>query len=86
MPYWANMASYRDIRPDWPTAAAARASSSLPASWKHEDISVHIRIIKHDCHNSGHHPSSCHLFKIRRFGDWILSPSSSRTYSVGPNR
>jgi hypothetical protein len=24
--------------------------------------------------------------KKQRFGDWILSPSSGRTYSVGPNR
>jgi hypothetical protein len=28
--------------------------------------------------------SSCFLFKTRRFGDWILSPSSSGTYSVEP--
>jgi hypothetical protein len=26
------------------------------------------------------------LFKTRRFGDWILSPSSSVTYSDEPNR
>jgi hypothetical protein len=26
------------------------------------------------------------LFKTQRFGDWILSPSSGGTYSVGPNR
>jgi hypothetical protein len=26
------------------------------------------------------------LFKTQRFGDWILSPSSGKTYSVGPNR
>jgi hypothetical protein len=25
-------------------------------------------------------------FKTQRFGDWILSPSSGKTYSVGPNR
>jgi hypothetical protein len=25
-------------------------------------------------------------FKTQRFGDWILSPSSGETYSVGPNR
>jgi hypothetical protein len=25
---------------------------------------------------SGHYPSSCFLFKTKRFGDWILSPSS----------
>jgi hypothetical protein len=37
-------------------------------------------------HNSGHYPSSCLLFKTRRFGDWILSPFSAGTYSGGPNR
>jgi hypothetical protein len=26
------------------------------------------------------------LFKTHRFGDWILSPSSGKTYSIGPNR
>jgi hypothetical protein len=26
------------------------------------------------------------IFKTQRFGDWILSPSSGKTYSVGPNR
>jgi hypothetical protein len=30
-------------------------------------------------------PFSSH-FKTQRFGDWILSPSSGKTYSVGPNR
>jgi hypothetical protein len=25
-------------------------------------------------------------FETRRFGDWIQSPYSGRTYSVGPNR
>jgi hypothetical protein len=25
------------------------------------------------------------LFKTQHFGDWILSPSSGGTYSVGPN-
>jgi hypothetical protein len=33
-----------------------------------------------------HYPSSCLLFKTQRFGEWILSPSSGGTYSVGPNR
>jgi hypothetical protein len=32
---------------------------------------------------SGHYPSSCLYFKTQRFGDWILSPSSGKTYSVG---
>jgi hypothetical protein len=26
-----------------------------------------------------------YFFKTQRFGDWILSPSSGKTYSVGPN-
>jgi hypothetical protein len=33
---------------------------------------------------SGHYPPSCFYSKARRFGDWILSPSSGETYSVGP--
>jgi hypothetical protein len=33
-------------------------------------------------HNSGHHPFSCLLFKTRRFGDWILSPTSGRSTQV----
>jgi hypothetical protein len=32
-----------------------------------------------------HRPAS-YLFKIQRFRDCILSPSSGRTYSVGPDR
>jgi hypothetical protein len=28
---------------------------------------------------SGHYPSSCLLFKTRRFGGWTLSPSSGKT-------
>jgi hypothetical protein len=35
---------------------------------------------------SGHNPSPCFLFKTERFEDWILSPSSGGTYSVGPNQ
>jgi hypothetical protein len=31
------------------------------------------------------YPSSCLFFKIQRFGDWTLSPSSGKTYSVGPH-
>jgi hypothetical protein len=38
----------------------------------------------YNCHNSRH--SSCLLFKIRCFGNWILSPSSGWTYSYEPNR
>jgi hypothetical protein len=30
-----------------------------------------------------HYPSSCPLLKPQLFGDWILTPSSSRTYSFG---
>jgi hypothetical protein len=30
--------------------------------------------------------SSCLFFKAQRFGDWILSPSSGKTYSSGSNR
>jgi hypothetical protein len=37
----------------------------------------------HNYHNSRHYPSFCILFKTQRFGDRILSPSSSGTYSVG---
>jgi hypothetical protein len=37
-------------------------------------------------HNSGHCPASCLLFKMLRFGDWILSPSSGGIYSDEPNR
>jgi hypothetical protein len=29
---------------------------------------------------------SCLCFKTQRFGDGILSPSSGKTYSIGPNR
>jgi hypothetical protein len=41
----------------------------------------------------GHYASSClylktvmFIFKTKRFGDWILSPSSGKTYSIGSNR
>jgi hypothetical protein len=29
---------------------------------------------------------SCFSFETQRFGNWILSPSSGKTYSVGSNR
>jgi hypothetical protein len=32
-----------------------------------------------------YYPPSCLYFKTQRFGDWILSPYSGKTYSVGPN-
>jgi hypothetical protein len=43
---------------------------------------------------SGQYPLSCYNLKQRpayiskpqRFGDWILSPASAKTYSIGPNR
>jgi hypothetical protein len=35
-------------------------------------------------HNSGHYPLSCLIKQL--YGDSILSPCSSGTYSVGPNR
>jgi hypothetical protein len=44
------------------------------------------RFIWYNCHNSGYYPSSCFSFKTRRFGDWILFPSSGGTYSIGLNR
>jgi hypothetical protein len=31
-----------------------------------------------------HRPA--YFFKTQRFGDWILSPSSGKTHSAGPNR
>jgi hypothetical protein len=34
-------------------------------------------------HNYGYY--QCLLIKTQRFGDWILSPSSGATYSVGRN-
>jgi hypothetical protein len=35
---------------------------------------------------SRHYPSSCFYLKTQRFGDWILSPSSGKTYPVSGNR
>jgi hypothetical protein len=45
-----------------------------------------MKIFPINYQNPEYDPLSCLLFKIRRFGDWILSPSSGGTYSVGPNR
>jgi hypothetical protein len=39
--------------------------------------------MKYNYHIFGSYPSSCLLFKTRRFGDRILSPSSGGTYSIG---
>jgi hypothetical protein len=49
---------------------------------------------KQDFYVSGHYPSSylylktpsSLFFKTQRFGDWILSPTSGKPNSVGPNR
>jgi hypothetical protein len=35
---------------------------------------------------SGNYPSSCLYFKTERFGVWILSPSSGKTYSGAIDR
>jgi hypothetical protein len=43
-------------------------------------------MFKYNYQNSRHYPSSCILFKARRFGVWILSPSSDGTYAVGPDQ
>jgi hypothetical protein len=51
-------------------------------------------MIMYKCYVVGHYLSSCLylktpsclFFKTQRFGDWILSPSSGKTYSVGLNR
>lgn len=36
-PYCANMASYNDIKPDCPTAAAALGSNRNPSSYEYEN-------------------------------------------------
>jgi hypothetical protein len=41
--------------------------------------------VKYKYYVSGHYPSSCLYLKTQTFGDWILSASSGKTYSVGPN-
>jgi hypothetical protein len=38
-----------------------------------------------DYHNSEYYAAPSFLFKTLRFGDWRFSPSSGRTYPVGPN-
>jgi hypothetical protein len=32
--------------------------------------------------STGYYPSSCPLFKIRRFGDWVICPSLGGTYRI----
>jgi hypothetical protein len=49
-------------------------------------VDFHNYLYWYNYHSSGHYPSSCLLFKTQHFRDWILSPSSGGTYSVGPNR
>lgn len=47
-PYWANIASYNDIKPDWPTAAAARGSSKVYASYVvQKKIHLYVKFIIH---------------------------------------
>jgi hypothetical protein len=53
--------------------------------WNPYQFIIHISS-KHKKFVSPHYPLSCFCLKIQRFGDWILSPSSGGTYSVGPNR
>jgi hypothetical protein len=51
-------------------------------------------VLLYKYYDFGHYPSSCLyletpsclFFKTQRFGDWILSPSSGKTNSIGPNR
>jgi hypothetical protein len=50
-------------------------------------VIIMLCVIYYKYYVFGHYPSSCPLFKKpQRFGDWILSPSSRKTYSVGSNR
>jgi hypothetical protein len=47
---------------------------------------VQISQYSYNYYNSGQYQSSWPLFKTRRFGNWILSPSSGYSCSGGPNR
>jgi hypothetical protein len=38
----------------------------------------------YNCHSSGHHPSSCLLFKIRRFGTWFCLCLQVEPIDLGP--
>jgi hypothetical protein len=58
------------------------AHSSAFAFFHSNKIDVACR---HNHYVSGHYPSSCFYLKLQRFGDWILSSSSGKTYSVGPS-
>jgi hypothetical protein len=60
---------------------------------KYKNKNCYILGVRITYYVSGHYPSfclyvktpSCLFFKIKRFGDWILSPSSGKTYSLWPN-
>jgi hypothetical protein len=59
--------------------------STVPHSNKHRTCNTK-NTEKCNYHNSGHYPLSCLLLKTQRFRDWIPSPFSGGTYSVGSNR
>lgn len=68
---------------------------SMHWNWKriyrsHQTIILGVYIVKEfswfNSHNSEHSPSSWLSFKIRLFGDFILSQSSGETYSIGFNK
>jgi hypothetical protein len=79
----------------WSTRRVTRTESFmdkiyLPKSGNHYSSNKNIR---YRYYVSEHYPSSCLYlkttsclcFKTQRFGDWILPPSSCKTYSAGPN-
>jgi hypothetical protein len=67
----------------------SRAPELLVAS---QEVFRYVELVQLFCFWT--YPSSCLylktpsflFFKTQRFGGWILSPSSGKTYSVGPNR
>jgi hypothetical protein len=56
------------------------------------DLSPYKILFAYKIYIYGHYPSYFYLKHLlvyiskQRFGDWILSPSSGKTYSLGPNR
>jgi hypothetical protein len=44
---------------------------------------IYRLVTVYNCHNSEHYPLSCLSYKTQRYGDWIISPSSGGTYSIG---
>jgi hypothetical protein len=55
--------------------------------WRSIHADLHLKQRNfHKYYVVGYYPPSCLFFKKQRFGDWILSPSSGKTYSDGPNR